>query len=253
MSLAALLALVLVVDFGLHLELWRYAARDPYCRRTGACRGYRACRDGRAGRAVGRVRVRRWRGAGGSGGCGSIAALALANLRRLPARTLLGAAGLFVGVARLTVLVAIERSFGGTLVGTLLGNAISVQVRGSDFVAVGLTILLAAVSVADVLYLNLRERAAELATLRAVGWSDGQLCTTVVLEALGMGLIGSVSGAVLGLVFGRVAAWSGGAAVGDGGGDRWSGRNRGRDRRFLGAFEPGRAAHAARCSSHGVT
>ncbi|HWJ31151.1 MAG TPA: FtsX-like permease family protein, partial [Gaiellaceae bacterium] len=128
--------------------------------------------------------------------------LALANLRRLPARTLLGAAGLFVAVAALTVLVAIERTFDGTLVGTLLGNAISVQVRGSDFVAVGLTILLAAVSVADVLYLNLRERSAELATLRAVGWSDAHLRATVVLEALGIGLIGSLGGVALGVILG---------------------------------------------------
>jgi len=106
------------------------------------------------------------------------------------------------GVAALTVLVAIERSFGGTLVGTLLGNAISVQVRGSDFVAVGLTILLAGVSVADVLYLNLRERSAELATLRAFGWSDGQIRMTIVLEALGIGALGSVAGAALGLLLG---------------------------------------------------
>src|SRR5207248_9226120 len=45
--------------------------------------------------------------------------LVFANLLRLPARTFLGAAGLFVGAAALTVLVAIERSFGGTLVRTL--------------------------------------------------------------------------------------------------------------------------------------
>jgi putative ABC transport system permease protein len=102
------------------------------------------------------------------------------------------------------VLVAIERSFGGTLVGTLLGNAISVQVRSSDFVAVGLTILLAGMSVADVLYFNLRERSAELAVLRAFGWSDAQIRATVVLEAAGLGTLGSLTGAAIGVALGAV-------------------------------------------------
>jgi ABC-type antimicrobial peptide transport system permease subunit len=84
----------------------------------------------------------------------------------------------------------------------VLGNAISVQVRGADFVAVALTIVLAGLSVADVLYLNLRERSAELATLRAVGWSDRQIATVIVLEGLGLGLLGSVAGAVAGFALG---------------------------------------------------
>jgi hypothetical protein len=74
-------------------------------------------------------------------------ALAILILRRLPTRTLIGVAGLFIGVAALAVLLGIERSFHGTLVGTVLGGALSVQVRGADFVAVGLTVGLAALSI----------------------------------------------------------------------------------------------------------
>ncbi len=129
-------------------------------------------------------------------------ALALVNLGRLPARTLIGVAGLFVGVAALAVLLGIERAFQGTLVGTVLGNALSVQVRGADFAAVGLTIALAALSVADVLYLNLRERSAEMVTLRTLGWSEPQLRQLVLLEALGLGLIGAGMGALAGFVVG---------------------------------------------------
>jgi ABC-type antimicrobial peptide transport system permease subunit len=84
-------------------------------------------------------------------------------------------------------------------VGTVLGNALSVQVRGADFLAVGITIALAALSVADVLYINLRERAPELASLRTVGWSDHQLGLLVALEATVIGLTGSVIGAALGV------------------------------------------------------
>lgn len=197
----AALALVLVLSFDLHIDLWRVVLVIPLAVGLALVAGLVPALMAGRGQPLDALRPP-VAGRGRLGRVRSVLAFALANLRRLPTRTLLGSAGLFVGVAALTVLVAIERSFGGTLVGTLLGNAISVQVRGSDFVAVGLTILLAAVSVADVLYLNLRERSAELATLRAVGWSDAQLRTTVVLEALGVGLIGSVAGSILGLVLG---------------------------------------------------
>jgi predicted lysophospholipase L1 biosynthesis ABC-type transport system permease subunit len=154
-------------------------------------------------------------------------ALALVNLLRLPARTLVGLAGLFIGVAALAVLLGIERSFEGTLVGTVLGSALSVQVRGADFAAVGLTIGLAALSVADVLYVNLRERAADIVTLRTLGWSDRQLREVVLLEALGLGLLGAGAGAAVGFAVGAailgvpvgglaitcVLAWVGGIAA----------------------------------------
>ena len=129
----------------------------------------------------------------------SLPALALVNLTRVPLRTGLGASGLALGVAALTVLVAIERSFQGTLVGTLLGNAVSLQVRGPDFVAIGLTIALAAVSAADVLYLNLRERAAEFVTLETTGWSPAQIGRVVVLEAVALSFLAALAGAAAGI------------------------------------------------------
>lgn len=127
--------------------------------------------------------------------------MALVNLRRLPGRALVGAAGLFVGVGALTTLVGIERGFQGTLVGTLLGRAITVQIRGVDLVAAGLTIALAAISVADVLFLNVRERAAELVTLQTLGWSDREVAALVALEGIALGVVGSVAGAAAGLGF----------------------------------------------------
>jgi putative ABC transport system permease protein len=130
------------------------------------------------------------------------AELAFVNLTRLPLRTALGATGLALGIAALTILVAIERSFQGTLVGTLLGSAISLQVRNADFVAVGLTFALAAISAADVLYLNLRERAAEFVTLETTGWSAAQVARVVLLEAVALGLAAAVAGAVVGLAVG---------------------------------------------------
>jgi ABC-type lipoprotein release transport system permease subunit len=134
-----------------------------------------------------------------------VSSLTLLNVTRARGRVLVPIGGLIVGVAALTLLVAIERGFRGSVVGTVLGNALSVQVRRADFFAVGVTIALAAFSVADVLYLNLRERAPELASLRTVGWSDRHLARLVAVEAALIGLAGSAAGAALGVIVSAVA------------------------------------------------
>lgn len=127
----------------------------------------------------------------------SVLALGLTNLVRVPGRSLLGAASLAVGVAALTLLLALAIAFKGVLVGSLLGDAVSVQVQRTDYVTVAVIIVLGVLSVADVLYLNIRERAAEFTTLRVTGWDQRYLAQLVTIEGLGMGLLGSIAGATL--------------------------------------------------------
>ena len=92
------------------------------------------------------------------------------NVLRTPGRAAVGAVSLAVGVTALTMLAAVTFAFRGVLVGSLLGNAVAVQVRGVDYVAVTATVALGVLAVADVVFLNIRDRAAELATIRAFGW-----------------------------------------------------------------------------------
>jgi putative ABC transport system permease protein len=125
--------------------------------------------------------------------------MALANLGRVPGRTLLGVAGLVVGVAAFTVLLAINLAFRGSVSGTLLGNLLAVQVREVDFASALLAIGLGGLSVADVLFLNFRERQAELVTLATTGWRGRDLARLGMLEGIGMGVLGSLGGVALGL------------------------------------------------------
>jgi ABC-type antimicrobial peptide transport system permease subunit len=60
--------------------------------------------------------------------------------------------------------------------------------------------VLAAAAIGDILYLNQRERAGELATLSATGWSRGALSRLTTSEGLWMSLLGSIGGGALGLV-----------------------------------------------------
>lgn len=127
-------------------------------------------------------------------------ALGLSNLRRMPARAVLAAVALAVGVAALTVLLAIQLSFGHDVAGTALGGFVTHQVRGVDYLSAALAVGLGAASVADVLYLNLRERAPEFAVLAATGWQRKHLITVGWVEGGAIGLTGSTVGAAAGLV-----------------------------------------------------
>lgn len=84
---------------------------------------------------------------------------------------------------------------------------VSVQVSASDYVAVVAIIVLGSAALGDVVYLNLRERAAELATLRATGWDERTLARLIALEGLAIGAVGSIIGAVIGLA--ATAAFAG--------------------------------------------
>jgi putative ABC transport system permease protein len=130
----------------------------------------------------------------------TLLAMSLQNLRRIPSRTIVGASGLFVAVAALTMLLAVNMAFQGVVVGTLLGNTISFEVRGVDLLGVALAVALAGLCVADVLFLSLRERAAEFVTLRAAGWYGKHLRRLVLLEGQGIALLGSVPGAIVGIL-----------------------------------------------------
>ncbi|HYN97309.1 MAG TPA: FtsX-like permease family protein [Pilimelia sp.] len=130
----------------------------------------------------------------------TVLGLALRNLRRVPGRTAVGAAALGVAVCALTLLAAVLWSFQGTAVGTVLGTAVSVSVRGVDLVAVAAMVVFGLVAVADVQYLNVRERAAEFAVLRSLGWPEAVLARLVVAEGVAVGVLGAVLGAGTGLL-----------------------------------------------------
>ncbi len=128
-----------------------------------------------------------------------ITGLAVANVARTPGRTLLGATSLAVGVAALTLAAAITLAFRGVVVGSLLGDAVAVQIRGVDYLAIAAIVALGVLAVADVLVLNVRERAAELATIRQFGWPESALTRLVVTEGALIGAAGSAAGAAAGL------------------------------------------------------
>jgi len=138
---------------------------------------------------------------------GGVTGLAATNVLRTPSRALVGAVSLAVGISTLTMVTALSLAFRGVVVGSLLGDAVAVQVRGVDYIAVAATVLLGVLAVADVMFLNITERATELAAIRAFDWPEATLVRLVVTEGVIIGLAGSLAGAALGL--GAAAAFAG--------------------------------------------
>jgi putative ABC transport system permease protein len=130
---------------------------------------------------------------------GGVTSLAAVNVLRTPGRALVGAISLAVGICALTMVTAVSFAFRGVLVGSLLGDAVAVQIRGVDYVAVTATVALGVLAVGDVVFLGITERAAELAAIRALGWRERSLSRLVVTEGVLIGLVGSLAGAGIGL------------------------------------------------------
>lgn len=128
----------------------------------------------------------------------TLTGLARWNLGRRPGRTAVAASCLFLGVAAVTALVGINTAYQNVVVGTLLGDYVATAARTVDYLAVALALLLAGISIANTLILDHTERAPELATLQATGWAPRHLAYLTINEAAGIGLVGSIPGALLG-------------------------------------------------------
>ncbi|MEU1602706.1 ABC transporter permease [Micromonospora matsumotoense] len=119
---------------------------------------------------------------------------------RAPGRALGGAFGVAVAVAAAAVLLAIKTDFAGSVVGSLLGDAVAVRVRASDIVLAAILGVIGLASVGNTIYVGLRERAAEINTLRAVGWSERSVRVLAAIEATIVGGVGSAAGVLISFV-----------------------------------------------------
>jgi putative ABC transport system permease protein len=104
---------------------------------------------------------------------GSLARLALVNVARVPGRSLLAAAG------------------------TLLGQAIIVQVHAADYAAAGTCAVLGLALAGDIYYTATRDRAGEHALLQATGWTNSDLTRLGAAETAITAVAGAVTGCAL--------------------------------------------------------
>ena len=117
----------------------------------------------------------------------------------LPGRAALGALAVALAVASAVGLTTVVRAFDGVAVGSFLGDAVALQVRGPDIVAAAVLAILGLTAVVTVLLLAVAEDAPSFAALQATGWTDRSLSGTLLTQAGVIGLTGAVPGAFLAL------------------------------------------------------
>ncbi len=151
----------------------------------------------------------------------SLVGLPWRAVRATPGRALLAAAGVAVASSAVATIGAIHAEFNGRAVGTLLGEAVTVQVRGPDIAAATLGFALAGLGLYHLVATEIRERAMELTLLRAMGWTSTAVVSVLSIQAFIVGLVGSALGgaiacSVLLATFGTITTamwWGIGAAV----------------------------------------
>jgi putative ABC transport system permease protein len=135
-------------------------------------------------------------------GVHGVAGMVIASLLRAPWRAATGAAALGISVVTLSILLSLNARFGGQIGNSALSDIVDLQARSIDYLSAGFAVFIGAASVADTVYLGIRERAAEFAVLTAQGWRRRHVARVALGEALAIGVVGAVAGAVAALGLG---------------------------------------------------
>ena len=123
--------------------------------------------------------------------------LASAQLSRRPLRWLAGAFAVALPVAALSLLLGIITGFKGQVVGTRLGDAVTLNVRQPDLIASGMLGILGLAAVGMVIWLSTLEDGNDYAVLRTIGWTDRRLAVVTATQASLIALTGTVLGLVI--------------------------------------------------------
>jgi hypothetical protein len=119
------------------------------------------------------------------------------RLRQAWWRTGLALLVIVVACATFGLELAVRWLFGGVIVGSWLGFAVSWQVDTVDRTAVIVILMLATITMTDIGWRNGGERSAELRTLRAIGWPARGVARLAAGDALLLGLAGGVLASAL--------------------------------------------------------
>jgi putative ABC transport system permease protein len=195
----AVLSVILIEALSLSVPLWRAALVLPVAAILAAASGlgasWLAARIQPAEALTAAARAPRRRGHR----IRTVTGLAATGVTRTPGRSALAASALAIGVVGLTVLLAAHASFSTSIGDSDLAGLVTSVTRGTDLASALLTVALSAVAVADLTYLSLRERAAELAVLSASGWTWAQVGRLLAVEAAIISAAGAALGSLVGM------------------------------------------------------
>lgn len=147
-------------------------------------------------------------------GRSATARLAAENALRYPERSSRMAIGVVMGVTLVTMFAVALESV-KALLAQAAGGAVDAEFEvildafaAVMMVLVGVSAVIAGVGLVNLLTIGVVQRKRELGLLRAIGLSNGQVRTMILLEAVHVTVAATATGLVLGIVYGWVAAQS---------------------------------------------
>jgi hypothetical protein len=118
--------------------------------------------------------------------------------------TALGVVAVALGAVLVGSVTLVAVAFNGHLDTTVLGVYLAAQVRPFHLAIAALTLGVGALAAGEIVSLGYLRREAAFATLRAIGWSPGLIVRFLVVQALTIGLLGGIVGALVTLGVARV-------------------------------------------------
>ena len=97
------------------------------------------------------------------------------------------------------LVVAISDQLKGLMIGSLLGESISIQFQPYHYVLLAIGLLISGFCIMESLLTRLIERRSEIGLLKAVGWQNKAVFNHFMKEGLTLSLISGVTGTILGL------------------------------------------------------
>ncbi|KAA0547425.1 ABC transporter permease [Bacillus sp. BGMRC 2118] len=119
-------------------------------------------------------------------------------------RTILSIVSIAFPTSLLIFFLFITFHLRGVMYATWLGEFVAMEVGTMHYIAMGVAILIAILTTAEIIWQNVSERQSEIAVLKALGWQNKNIRLLVLLEG---GLSGLMAG-VIGLSLSFVIIWS---------------------------------------------
>lgn len=133
----------------------------------------------------------------------SIVSMAFNHFVGLWRRGLLSIVSIAVPTALLAFFLFITFRLKGVMYTTWLGQYVAVEVGPTQYAAMGLALLIAMLTTAEIMWQNVSERRSELSLLKSIGWQDKHVRALILLE----GVCSGFWAGVIGLVFAFAAIW----------------------------------------------
>ena len=85
------------------------------------------------------------------------------------------------------------------------GEEIMATLRGVILIISSIAIIIGGIGIANTMLMSVLERTPEIGVLKATGWSNSNVGYSIVLEAIGIGIVGGLIGTILGISASLVA------------------------------------------------